>query len=133
MFKDHVWTGVGNGNYLEHYYEYVLKHKEELDLSKTQFTVHNSYIKMLAELGILGGLSFIGVYFSLAGLVIKVYRKSSGPLKTLSLAFLGFWGAYLFHNFFNNLMFIPQLNVFVWIFTAGLYKYYLLEMKEVTA
>jgi cell division protein FtsW (lipid II flippase) len=85
---------------------------------------------MFAELGIFGGLGFMAIYLMLAGFAIKVYRNSKGTLKILSLALIGFWGAYLFQNFFNNLMFIPQLNVFVWIVSAALYKYYILDNEE---
>ncbi|HAZ36348.1 MAG TPA: hypothetical protein DCY71_00635, partial [Clostridiaceae bacterium] len=95
-------------------------------------STHNSYIKIMAELGILGIVSFLGVYLSLAHLTYVVYKNSKTKYKNIALAGLGFWGAYLFQNFFNNLMFIPQLNVFVWILTALLYKGYLLENEEVT-
>lgn len=130
MFKDHIFTGVGNGNYNAYYYEYVQKHMQELDLGKKLFSVHNSYIKMLAELGIFGFAAFVGVYFILAGFAVKVYKNSEGLLKICALALMGFWASYLFQNFFNNLIFIPQLNVFAWIFTGMLYKYYLLEKGE---
>lgn len=128
MFKDHFWFGVGNGNYLFKYYEYVKKYPE-LYLGRKQFSVHNSYLKMFAELGVSGGIAFIATYLLLFYLVYKVYKSSKG-YKLYALAFLCFVITYLFQNFFNNLMFIPQLNVFAWIITAMLYKGYLLERRE---
>ena len=129
MFKEHILTGVGNGNYNYYYDQYVTKYPE-LYMGLCVYTVHNSYLKMFAELGIFGGLLFIAMYMMVAGITVKVYRNSKGYLKILALAFIGFWGAYLFQNFFNNLMFIPQLNVFAWIMSAALYKYYILENGE---
>jgi putative inorganic carbon (HCO3(-)) transporter len=128
MFKEHFWTGVGNGNYLYRYAEYI-KRFPELYLGRKQFSVHNSYIKMFAELGIFGGTIFILIYLMLVYLTYKVYRESR-KYKLYALAFLAFWTAYLFQNFFNNLMFIPQLNVFVWIITAMLFKGLYLEGRR---
>lgn len=130
MFQEHKFTGVGNGNYNYYYNQYVEKYPE-LYTGGEAYTVHNSYIKMLAELGIFGALSFTAVYFMLAGIPVMVYRNSKGNVKIISLALIGFWGAYLFQNFFNNLMFIPQLNVFAWIASAALYKYYILENNKI--
>jgi O-antigen ligase len=129
MFQEHMLTGVGNGNYNYYYSQYVERYPE-LQTGGEAYTVHNSYLKMFAELGIFGGLGFMAIYLMLAGFAIKVYRNSKGTLKILSLALIGFWCAYLFQNFFNNLMFIPQLNVFVWIVSAALYKYYILDNEE---
>lgn len=127
MFKDHILFGVGNGNYLARYLEYVTKYPD-LYLGRDQFTVHNSYIKMLAELGLIGGILFVLIYLTLVWITFRIYRDSRS-YKIIALGFLGFWGAYLFQNFLNNLMFIPQLNVFVWIISALLYKGYLLEKQ----
>lgn len=129
MFQEHKFTGVGNGNYNYYYNQYVEKYPE-LQKGGGSYTVHNSYIKMLAELGIFGALSFTAIYLMLAGISVMVYKNSKGNLKIISLAIIGFWGAYFFQNFFNNLMFIPQLNVFAWIVSAALYKYYILENEE---
>ncbi|MEG0370970.1 MAG: O-antigen ligase family protein [Clostridium sp.] len=125
MFKDHPYTGVGNGNFYYRYYEYITLHKE-LYATRTLFTAHNSYIKMFAELGIIGGALFTMIYASLTYLIIKAFRYTE-KYKLVALAFLGFIGSYFFQNFLNNLMFIPQLNVLVWIITAMLYKGYYIE------
>lgn len=128
MFKDHFFKGVGNGNYLTWYRKYAENHPE-LNIDGRTFTVHNSYIKMFAELGIFGGLSFTLIYFTLVYICYSAY-KNTKKYKVVLIAFMGFWATYLFQNFFNNLMFIPQLNVFVWIITALLYKGVYIENQE---
>lgn len=128
MFKDHFWTGVGNGNFLTNYPEYIKKHPT-LTVYKDQASVHNSYLKMFAELGIFGGLIFTGIYGMMFYMSISLLKKTK-KYKVHVLAILGFWIAYLFQNLLNNLMFIPQLNVFVWIITAMLYKGVYLENQE---
>jgi putative inorganic carbon (hco3(-)) transporter len=127
MCRDHFFTGVGNGNYIFQYGSYIEKYKE-LDLGRLKVSVQNSYIKTLAELGVFGGITFIIIYFSIFNLVYRVY-KSSRKYSLFALAYIGFGAAYLFQNFFNNLVFIPQLNVFVWILAALLYKGLYLERR----
>lgn len=129
MFRDHFWTGVGNGNYLTWYPRYIKKYPQ-LNLWRPEVTAHNSYLKIFAELGIFGGLLFAGIYGALLYITVTIY-KNTGRYKIHALALLGFWTAYLFQNFFNNLMFIPQLNIFAWIITAMLFKGAYIENQEV--
>lgn len=128
MFKENPLLGVGNGNYIYRYERFVKREHRELYLGRSTFSVHNSYIKMLAELGIFGGITFTVMYGSLFNLVVKVYKYSI-KYKKVALAFIGFGASYLFQNLFNNLVFIPQLNVFVWIIIALLYKGYYIEKQ----
>lgn len=128
MFKDHFWKGVGNGNYLTWYRKYAENHPE-LNIDGRTFTVHNSYIKMFAELGIFGGISFTLIYLMLFYSCYSAYKRTK-KYKVALIAFMGFWATYLCQNISNNLMFIPQLNVFVWLITAMLYKGVYIENQE---
>ncbi|KRQ87440.1 O-Antigen ligase [Caloramator mitchellensis] len=128
MFKEHFWLGVGNGNYRYFYPEYIERYPA-LFVRKELWSPHNSFLKMFAEMGIFGGLVFILIYLMLFYMVIKVY-KGTKRYKVYALSLIGFWVAYLFQNNFNNLMFIPQLNVFAWLLTALIFKAFVLETKE---
>lgn len=127
MFRDNFWKGVGNGNYLTKYESYIKKYKS-LDLNRTQFSVHNSYIKMFAELGIFGGILFILTYIGIFNLIFRVYKETK-KYEIVALSFLAFGGAYLTQNLSNDLVFIPQLNVFVWIIGALLFKGLYIEKR----
>jgi O-antigen ligase len=80
-------------------------------------------------LGIFGGILFASIYGMLFYITYQIYRKTQ-KYKVHSIAFLGFWIAYLFQNLLNNLIFIPQLNVLVWVVTALLFKGLYLERQE---
>lgn len=130
MFRDNILFGVGNGNYINKYFEYK-KRYPKLDAGGTYATAHNSYIKVLAELGLVGIIPFIGIYLMLFIIVVNVYKATENRrLKLISLCTIGFYATYFFQNLLNNLIFIPQINVFVWIITAVLFKLYYLERKE---
>lgn len=120
MFKDNFFTGVGNGNYIFNYKDYLSKYGIT-DPLKPKLSIQNSYIKVFAELGFLGGISFLGMYTSIFAICYRVY-KNSVKYKFIALAFICFGASYFLQNLFNNLAFIPQLNVFVWIISAMLIK-----------
>lgn len=120
MFKDNFIKGVGNGNFIYNYHSYIRKYKLK-EYGKPKLSVHNSFIKMYAELGIIGGSVFAFIYISILCLIYYIY-SSSAKYKYIALSFTGGMSAYLFQNLFNNLTFVPQLNVFVFIISALLLK-----------
>lgn len=123
MFKEHPILGVGNGNYLTRYGEYIKKYTE-LDLGRDQYAVHNTFIKVLAETGILGLIPFIMVIIYFIKEIFLVFRKSADSLsKDISLAFMCSIVSYLIQNISNEMFFIPQVHVFYWIFGALIIKY----------
>lgn len=129
MFKDHPLLGVGNGNYRANYFQYLKKYPKLTNWKEVAPTVHNSFLKMFTELGILGGVIFAAIYGMLFYITFQIYRRTQ-KYKIHSIALLGFWIAYLFQNMLNNLIFIPQLNVLVWVVTALLFKGLYLESQE---
>jgi O-antigen ligase len=115
MFKDHPIIGVGNGNYLSRYNEYI-KRYPELDIGWEKFSVHNSYLKVLSETGILGFAPFILVVFFFVKEIIHIWKNGRNDIsKNIALAFLCSIASYLFQNISNNLFFIPQVNALYWI------------------
>lgn len=128
MFRDNVLKGVGNGNYIFEYKHYVYWHKE-LFLGRDKFSIHNSYLKMFVELGVFGGILFVSIYVLLFKIISDIYKETKEN-KQWTLSFLCFGFSYLIQNLSNNLMFIPQLNVFVWLISALLIKGVYLQNKD---
>lgn len=70
MFKDHPLLGVGNGNYLANYNGYIKKYPS-LYYEYSDHPTHNSYLKVLSELGIFGIVIFAAM---LLFIVINLYK-----------------------------------------------------------
>lgn len=117
MIKDHPVFGVGNGNYISYYDEYVKRYPELAYDGLSRYPVHNSYLKVEAELGISGGLTFAAVIITL---LMKIYNtlkySRSNVKKTFYTGFFASAVAFLFMNFSDNILFVPKIAVFFWIF-----------------
>ncbi|QAT40910.1 O-antigen ligase [Clostridium sp. JN-9] len=117
MIKDHPVFGVGNGNYVSYYDEYVKKYPELSYADFSRYPVHNSYLKVETELGIPGGITFAAVIITL---LMKIYNtlkySESFVKKTFYTGFFASAVAFLFMNFSDNLLFVPKIAVFFWIF-----------------
>jgi Lipid A core - O-antigen ligase and related enzymes len=117
MFKDHPVIGVGSGNYLVRYIDYI-KAYPYLYLGRDAYSVHNSYIKVMAETGLLGITAFLFVLVNLIRKFTVLYRESSGSFKNIKIGVLAGASTFIIQNFLNNLFFIPQVNVFFWTMIA---------------
>lgn len=118
MFQENPVLGVGIGNYYVRYNDYVKKYPE-LNIGVESYSVHNSYIKVLAETGVIGLLAFLAIYVVL---VIKLlgwyFRRTQWIDKLVGLGVLFGALSYMMQNFSNNLIFIPQLNTVFWAAAA---------------
>lgn len=118
MIRDNPILGVGMGNSI-YWYDRVTDRYHELRAGFTMYPLHNSYIKVEAETGILGILSFLATLYYILSRSLKVYRKALDPvLKGLSGGFFVSCIGYLFMNFFDNCLFDPQTAVFFWLIFA---------------
>jgi O-antigen ligase len=92
MFKDNFLFGVGVGNFPEVYPAYVLKGFESVDK-----VAHNTYLSVLAELGITGFLLFITIIFwSFKNINICKNDNPNLIVYGVEIALIGF----LFFSFF---------------------------------
>ena len=115
MYKDNPVIGVGMGNYYTRYKEFVTKYPA-LDIGHDAYSVHNSYIKVAAETGTVGILSFLSIYITYFIYLIRLYFKQNDELGKIIAAGI-FVGSVTFmvQNLSNNLIFIPQLNIIFWL------------------
>lgn len=120
MIQNHPILGVGNGNFIKLYDSYVAKYKYLRYLNYSDYPTHNNYLKIESELGIIGGLSFLGV---IVISIVKV-KKLINVLKDkdLKLFYSGFLAtiiAFFFMNLFENLFTVPEVVAYFWLFLAS--------------
>ncbi len=74
MFADHPFLGIGIGNYEINYQDYAMRLGLEHRTEDRQ--AHSLYLEMAAETGLLGLVTFVGLFGSLLIGFIKARRKS---------------------------------------------------------
>lgn len=120
MIQVHPIRGVGNGNFMGLYDSYVAKYKYLRYSNYSHYPTHNAYLKIEAELGIVGGVSFIAI---IIGAIIKIKNViKSLKDKELKLFYIGFFTsmvAFFFMNFLDNLFTIPEVVAYFWLFLAA--------------
>jgi O-antigen ligase len=98
MWRDHLWLGVGIGNYEPVYAQYALP-LWPLPLGHA----HNYYLNVAAEAGLLGLVAYL-LLWAVALLVSwRATRRATGWLWGLALGVLGVLVHLSVHNFFDNL------------------------------
>ncbi|WP_224853618.1 O-antigen ligase family protein [Clostridium bowmanii] len=119
MIRDHPIVGVGNGNFVTRYNEYVSKYSELKYYEYKSYPNHNSYLKLQSELGILGIVSFLGIITMTLFRIKKLYSTTRDkfyiPFYTGVMAsFIVFF----FMNLSDNLFFVPKVTTYFWLILA---------------
>jgi O-antigen ligase len=119
MIQNNPILGVGNGNYVTNYNDYVKRYPNLKYEYYKDFPSHNSYIKVWSELGILGILSFLAlVILSIKKVYDFVTSCSNENIKVFYLGFLCSLCGFYVMNFFDNLLFIPKIALYFWVFLS---------------
>ncbi|MGH4119868.1 O-antigen ligase family protein [Clostridium sp.] len=119
MIKEHPILGVGNGNFVTRYNEYIFKYKELRYYSYRNFPAHNSYLKVQSELGIIGIASFLGVVIAALLRIRKLYIKTKDTFhKPFYMGVMASLIAFLFMNLSDNLFFVPKATTYFWFLLA---------------
>ncbi len=93
MVRDHPVLGVGVGNYVGLYYKYA---EEVPEANRTPVVMHNGYLAVWSEQGTLGLTMFLGVFTSLAWILIRTMRRPANDyVHYVSVALLGALVAHL--------------------------------------
>lgn len=131
MYKENPVLGLGIGNYGERYKEYVTKYPE-LYVGHDEYSVHNSYLKVGAETGTIGLVSFLAIYLYYYFFLGKQFFRNREDLtkKLLLIGLLVGSGTYAGQNLANNLIFIPQLNALFWLISGLIFNYVHTASKE---
>ena len=119
MIREHPIIGVGNGNFVTRYNEYVIKYKELKYQSYQNYPSHNSYLKVQSELGIMGIVSFLGVIAITLFRVKKLYSTTTDKFhKPFYMGVMASMIAFLFMNVSDNLFFAPKATTYFWFLLA---------------
>jgi len=119
MIKEHPILGVGNGNFVTRYNEYIKKYKELKYQEYQNYPSHNSYLKVQSELGIMGIVSFLGIVAITLFRVKKLYSTTTDRFyKPFYMGVLASIVAFLFMNFSDNLFFVPKATTYFWFLLA---------------
>lgn len=119
MIEDHPLLGVGNGNYVSVYQEYIKKFPELEYVDHKISASHNSYLKVQSELGIIGECTFIAVLLT-AFFRIRNTAKllEYSYYKFFSIGFTAAMVSFYLMNMFDNLFFVPKTTTFFWVFVG---------------
>jgi len=119
MIKEHPILGVGNGNYISRYDEYVSKYKGLSYNAYKRYPAHNSYLKVESELGIIGIVSFLGVLVTALFRVKKLFTITNDKfIKAFYMGVFASMIAFYFMNISDNLFFVPKATTYFWFLIA---------------
>ncbi len=113
--EEHPISGIGIGNFQPFNNEYIIQHPE-FNTGENILHTHNVYLKMFAELGVVGLIVFL--IFSIVIIVkaVKVARNFDGELKSIATGIgVTFFTFYLV-NMFDNLLFASKIMNYYFIF-----------------
>jgi putative inorganic carbon (HCO3(-)) transporter len=109
MFLDHLWLGVGAGNYAQAYPAYYVSSWVE-----PLGHAHNYYLNMLAELGIIGGSLLVVLLFltyrHLGGALVRSEAQSNTFWRAVLAGVFGGLIVFCVHNLFDSL-FVHSVNM----------------------
>lgn len=121
MFQERPVFGFGPGTYKFHYAPY--QHSSQLTIISTNFgdlgNAHSEYFGPLAEMGILGMISFLLIIgIAIYKFIVVYYDTKSREMKLVIMGiFLGFT-TYIVHGILNNYLDLDKANVPFWGFLA---------------
>ncbi len=96
-----------------------------------EFAIHNIYLELWFEAGIIGMVSYMVLLFTPLIEFIKVFRlKTSGRIKNLSAIMIGYVVGYLTVNVSDNLAYYLVFNWYYWFFVGLVIVGLKLEIQE---
>lgn len=119
MIKEHPILGVGNGNYISRYDEYINKYKGLSYNAYTRYPAHSSYLKIQSELGIIGITSFLVILVTALLRVKKLFTITNDKfIKAFYMGAVASMIAFYFMNIVDNLFFVPKATTYFWFLVA---------------
>ncbi|MCA9874214.1 MAG: O-antigen ligase family protein [Anaerolineales bacterium] len=98
MAREHLWWGVGFGNYEPAYASYAL-----VNWPDALGHAHNYYINLLAEVGVIGLLAYLGFWLVVVWQTWRLLAVLEGSERGLALGLLAVWVALAVHHLVDKL------------------------------
>jgi len=98
MARDHLWTGVGFGNYEAAYSAYAL-----INWPDALGHAHNYYLNLLAEVGMLGLSAYLLLWGSVVWRTIRIMGKAEWPERGIAVGLLAAWASLSVHHLVDKL------------------------------
>lgn len=119
MIKENPILGVGNGNYVQLRNSFVRRYPKLYFYGLEGYPTHNSYLKIQSELGLFGIAAFLILLIIILYRMKLVIRESNNDFyKTIFQGIFASTIAFLAMNIFDNLLFVPQVAGYFWIFVS---------------
>jgi O-antigen ligase len=109
MLKEHPIFGVGSGNFIVNFNDYVKRFPELQIVEPEPIPPHNDYIKMFAELGVVGGVLFILLCLEILRKLYSVRNKCTGLVNKFYAGFFVSVVGFLVMSFVDDLFFSPKV------------------------
>ncbi|MBP8001500.1 MAG: O-antigen ligase family protein [Candidatus Promineifilaceae bacterium] len=123
MARDHLWLGVGFGNYESAYRDYAL-----INWPYPLGHAHNYYLNLLAEVGVIGTVAYLLLWGTIFGQTISLLKLTDWRFRGLVLGLLAAWTALTIHHLLDKL-YVNNLYVHLGAMT-GLLVMLKAEAKE---
>lgn len=123
MIKDHPIFGVGNGNFTFLYDTYVERYPELSMPGYSGYPTHNSYLKILTELGIPGIVAFMIMLILIVKRLFYVFFNSNGKVRLFYTGLIASMITFLGLNLFDNMLFAPKVTTYFWIYVATIISF----------
>lgn len=109
MIKEHPVKGIGQGNYVDLVDSYFERYPNLYELGHEGFPTHNSYLKELCEIGIIGAIVFFSTYVIMGIKLFMINKKYSNEYLGLTIGVCASFISFMFINMFDNMMFTPKV------------------------
>lgn len=106
IIKDHPWRGLGGHGWSSIYFQY-----QSAPYSTTE--VHNHFLQVWIETGVLGFLIFVGLWLGLIFMSYRLYRRAEADEKVLIVGITAGVLAVVAHSLYDFNLSLGALGLFV--------------------